>query len=206
MSTPNTGNTQGVRREQAVFLQSGDPTKERRPLITSAGQVDSYFGGQRGQHFNAPDVPNGGTPANWQIVLTDSVMDVLPYDGAVAWWKDRAAYIVTTDVSVAGRGNRAGIFRDSDAPQDPATHNIGLSNIVCIQKKGQAVQVNFVSSPTANPTAAGLFVVPSATDGQADCLAAGTPASYPAIGLSTGAVDAVAVDYAAVDVDIDDNI
>jgi len=198
-------NVQANRKEQAVYLQSGDPTKERRPATDGLGNADSYGPGQLGQRFSAPDSTTGYA-ADWQIVKTDSVMDTLPYDGAVAWWLDRAAYLVTTNVTAAGRGNRAGIFRDSDAPQDPTVHNIGLSQIICIQKKGVGVQVNFVAGPVADPTAAGLFVIPSATAAQADCLAAGTAAIYPPIGVSTGAIDAVAVDYAAVDVDVDDNV
>lgn len=189
---------QGVRRMQPVFLQAGDPTLERR-------DPDSYSPGQLGQHFDQPDIGNSpATPAKWQIVKTDSVMDVLPYDGAVAWWKDRANYIVTTDVSVAGRGNVAGIFRDSSAPQDKDTHNIGLSKICCIQKEGGSVQVHFLAAPTTNPTAAGLIVTPSATDGQADALAAGSAATYPEIGKTVGAVDAVETDYAAVNLRVAD--
>jgi len=188
-------NVQANRKEQAVFLQSGDPTRERRPV---AG--DSYVGGQLGQRFSAPDSTNG-LAADWQIVETDSVMDTLPYDGAVAWWADRTAYLVTTKIAnTGGRGNVAGIFRDSSAPQDPATHNIPVSSVVCIQKKGQA-QVNFVDNPTSAPTAAGLFVIPSASDAKADCLAAGTAASYPAIGKS---LSTATNHYANVDIDIND--
>lgn len=189
---------QGIRRMQPVFLQSGDPTLERR-------DPDSYAGGQLGQHFDAPDIGNDPpTPATWQIVKTDSVMDALPYDGAVAWWKDRANYIVTTDVSAAGRGNVAGVFRDTSAPQDVNTNNIGLSQICCIQKKGESTQVKFDAAPTAAPTAEGLIVIPNDADGEADCLAAGTAATYPVLGKSVGAVDAVETDYAAVALNVDD--
>jgi hypothetical protein len=187
--------SQGPRNVQPVFLQSGDPTLERR-------DPDSYSGGQLGQTFEQPDIGNDPpTPAKWQIVKTDSVMDVQPYDGAVAYWLDRANYVVTTDVSVAGRGNVAGVFRDSSAPQDTATHNIGLGQICCIQKKGEETQVNFVNSPTAAPTAAGLIVIPSATDGQADCLAAGSPATYPELGKSVGTATN---HFAAVALNVDD--
>lgn len=190
--------SQGPRNVQPVFLQSGDPTLERR-------DPDSYAGGQIGQTFEQPDIGNDPpTPAKWQIVKTDSVMDVPPYDGAVAWWIDRANYVVTTDVSRAGRGNVAGVFRDSSAPQDPNTSNIGLGQICCIQKKGESTQVKFDAAPTAPPTAAGLIVIPNDADGEADCLAAGTAASYPALGKSVGDVDDVATDYAAVALNVDD--
>lgn len=194
-------NTLSNRKEQAVFLQSGDPTLERR-------DPDSYSGGQLGQRFSVPDVhtswldfaDRGALAADWQLVKTDSVMDVLPYDGAVAFWLDRAAYLVTTDVSAAGRGNIAGIFRDSSAPQDPTTHNIGLSQIVCIQKKGVPA-VNYVDSPTSAPLAAGNFVIPSATDAKADALAAGTAATYPPLGKAASTATS---HYGLVDLDVND--
>lgn len=194
-------NTLSNRKEQSLFLQTGDPTKERRTQSTYAwgGPTDTYAGGQLGQRFSVPD-PTTGLAADWQIVVTDSVMDVLPYDGAVAWWLDRANYLVTTDLSVAGRGNIAGIFRDSDAPQDRATHNIGLSMLVCIQKKGQA----YVDFATGTPTAAGLFVVPSATDAKAEAIGAGSPATYPPLGKSISAADTPVSGYASVDLDVND--
>lgn len=195
-------NVQANRKEQAVFLQSGDPTKERRAATDALGNADSYGGGQLGQRFSVPDSTTGYA-ADWQLVKTDSVMDTLPYDGAVAWWIDRARYLVTTNVTAAGRGNRAGIFRDSDAPQARTTHNIGLSQIVCIQKKGVGVQVDFA---TGTPTVAGLFVIPSATVAKADALAAGTGPTYPPLGVSTGVLSAVASGYCAVDIDVNDNV
>lgn len=194
MSNPQQ-NVQANRKEQAVFLQTGDPTLERRV-------PDSYSGGQLGQRFSVPDSTTGYA-ADWQLVQLDSVMDVLPYDGAVAWWIDRANYLVTTDLSAAGRGNRAGIFRDSSAPQDRTVHNFALSDITCIQKKGVGVAVDFA---TGTPTAAGLFVVPSATDAKAEAIAAGSPATYPALGVSTGAADTPVSGYALVDLDVDDNV
>jgi hypothetical protein len=194
-------NTLGNRKEQALFLQTGDPTKERRVQSSYpwGGPTDTYAGGQMGQRFSVPD-PTTGLAADWQIVLTDSVMDVLPWDGAVAWWIDRANYVVTTDVSRAGRGNIAGVFRDSDAPQDNTVHNIGLSTLVCIQKKGQ-VEIDYVDAPVSAPLATGLFVIPSATDGKADCLAAASPATYPPLGKS---LSTVTNHYGTVDLDIND--
>lgn len=191
------GISQGPRKVQPVFLQSGSPTLERR-------DPDSYSPGQLGQQFDAPDDGNSGSPAEWQIVKTDSVMGTLPYDGAVAWWIDRAHYLVTTDVAAAGRGNVAGVFRDTSAPRDPTTHNIGLSKICCIQKEGKSVQVNFIDAPTSNPTTAGLIVVPSATVGKADSLAAGTAALYPYLGKTVGAVGALTAHYAAVELKVTD--
>ncbi len=180
-------NTLSNRKEQAVFLQSGDPTLERRV-------PDSYSGGQLGQRFSVPDihttwasVDRGPIASDWQLVQLDSVMDVLPYDGAVAWWIDRARY-------------RAGIFRDSSAPQSATTHNFALGDIVCIQKKG----VPAVNIESGTPDATGLFVIPGTTDGKAIALsAAGTAATYPPLGLSASTA---ASNFALVDLDVNDNV
>ena len=50
--------------------------------------------------------------------------------------------------------------------------------------------MKFVDAPTATPDATGLIVVPSATAGKADCLAAGSAATYPRIGRSAGTYNA----------------
>lgn len=167
--------------EQAVFIQSGDPTTECRP-------PDSYSGGQLGQKFTV--IGADGLARRFQVVQCDSTMTVAPAEGYVAWWQSRSAYRVTTSASSTfGRGGAAGIFRDrlgTGLANGYAVASVG--NIVCIQLKGLA-PVKGVDSPTAAFTAASLIVVPSATDGKADCLAAGTAATYPALGLSAGTQD-----------------
>ena len=184
------------RREQAVYLQSGDPTKERRLRLpaNANGQEDSYWGGQKGQYFNVPDSTTG-RPAGWQLVLTDSVLDVAPYDGAVAYWKDKSKFLVTT--AVTNRGQGAGIFRDSDAPQQPTTHNIAVDTIVCIQKKGRVA----LKYESGTPDATGLFVIPGASAGTVIALGAGAAATYPSIGVSAGAINVPAANYAYTDID-----
>jgi hypothetical protein len=54
---------------------------------------------------------------------------------------------------------------------------------------GGPANVKFVDAPTASPTVAGLIVIPSSTAGKADCLAAGTAATYPKLGVSAGALN-----------------
>lgn len=151
--------------QPTVYLRSGSPETENR-------EPDGYSGGQLGSKFTIRDrtTPQG---RGYQLVVNDSVMDVAPTAGAVAWWLDRAAFRVTTDVSAAGRGNVAGVY----------LRDVGLGNVCCIQKKGPiaALQVQ-----TGTASAAGLLVIPSATDGKADVLSAGTAATYPVIGKSTG--------------------
>lgn len=155
--------------QQAVFLQSGDPLTENRP-------ADSYSGGQLGSRFTVQDDGiNSGTPRRFQMVQLDSAMDVAPTAGAVAWWRNSSGYVVTTDVSVAGRGNVAGVFGGA----------LTVDYIGCIQIGGRA-SVQIQTSPTAVPDNTGKLVIPSATDAKADVLAAGTAASYPPLGTSAG--------------------
>jgi hypothetical protein len=95
----------------------------------------------------------------------------------VAWWSDKTKYLVTTAPTTLGRGRIAGVFQNA----------IGLGNFGCIQTQGPAI-VKYVDTPTAAPSAAGLFVIPSATAGKADCIAAGTASTYPVLGLSAQAI------------------
>lgn len=156
--------------QQTAYLQSGDPRTENLDPTLYAGQL--------GIHLTIVD-PETGQACEFQRVRVDSVMDVAPSEGAVAWWLNAAGgYVVTTDVSVAGRGNVAGVF--NNAPD--------LGNDTFIQLEGPT-DVLGVDSPTAAFSAAGLIVIPSGTDAKADCLAAGTAASYPQLGVSAGAQD-----------------
>lgn len=157
--------------QQPVYLQSGDPETEHR-------LPDGYSGGQLGSRLVVKDDGDAAKAKGYQLVQNDSVMDVLPAEGSVAWWRDRAKYLVTTDVSLAGRGNVAGIYRCVSA----------VGEIICIGREGVQT-VRILNSPTAAPDATGLIVIPSATDGQADCLAAGSAATYPPIGVSVGVQD-----------------
>lgn len=170
-------------QQNIVFLQSGDPETEAR---TAAG--DSYIA-EKGNLLTVVD-PADSTSKQYRLVETDSVLDVAPAEGAVAYWKDRANYVVTTDVSVAGRGNVAGIFRRA----------VAVGELCCIQRRGNAT-VLAEDSPTAAPTAAGLIVIPGSNDGRADVLAAGSAATYPKIGVSTGTEDAAGLFTAALEVE-----
>jgi len=166
--------------QPTVYLQSGNPETEARA-------PDGYSAGQLGSKLT---VKVGGVAKTYQLVSVGT-LPVAMVDNAVVWWSDRAAYEVTTDAAALGRGHVAGIAR--------ATAVAG--QVTCIQIKGRG-DVKFLAVPTAAPTAAGLICTPSATDGEADCLAAGTAALYPQIGLSAGAP---AANIAAVDINIEDN-
>jgi hypothetical protein len=70
-------------------------------------------------------------------------------------------------------------------------------------QQGGKCSVQFIDSPTAAPTTAGLIVIPSDTSAKADCLAAGSSATYPALGTSAGTATA---HYADVVLDIEPNV
>ncbi len=161
-------------RNQPMYCQSGN-------FETENVAVDAYPGtlGSR-VTVNTPTGATGKAGVGgktYQRVLTDSGMAVAPFSGAVAWWADKSKSMVTTDPTKLGRGRVAGIFRNAITP----------GNIGFVQVEGTG-NVFFVDTPTAAPSAAGLLVIPSATAGKADCLAAGSAATYPIIGETAGAV------------------
>ncbi len=157
--------------QRPTFLQSNSPLTENRV----AGGLGSYDG-QIGTQFPWRDPSN---PDNkqlfFQLVQLDSAVDVAPTAGAVAWWRNTTGYVVTTDVSVAGQGNVAGVFGGA----------VDVGNICCVQQKGPA-NVQVQTSPTAAPSNTGQFVIPSSTDAKANWLGAGSAATYPPLGVSAG--------------------
>lgn len=162
-----------------VYLQSGNPENEDNATLAYKGQLGVRFTVTNPQRSPADNTTGAGRSKGYQVVKTDSTMSVSPFPGAVAWWADKTQYMVTTSVTKLGRGRVAGVFRNSPTK----------GNFTCIQVEGPA-PVKIVDSP-ASPAVAntGQFVIPSATDGKADLLAAGTAASYPALGVVAGALN-----------------
>jgi hypothetical protein len=163
--------------QPTVYLQSGDPEQENTPTLYAPGLLGARF--TVNQPSRGQVGAESGRSKRYQLIRTDSSMTVAPFLGAVAWWSDKTQYLVTTTVTTLGRGRVAGVFQNAITP----------GNYGCVQVEGPAT-VKFVDAPTANPTAAGLFVIPSATNGKADCLAAGSAATYPTLGISAGTYDA----------------
>lgn len=169
-------------RNQPLYLgPSGDPELMNEPTLLYPGQLGAKI---TIKNPGPPGVPVASSAVSrdktYQLVQTDSSATVAPFKRAVAWWRDKAKYLVTTSVSTAGRGNIAGVFGNLGAPSP--------GNFGCVQTAGPAF-VKYINAPTAAPSAAGLFVTPSATDGKADCIAAGTAATYPTLGTSAGVTD-----------------
>ncbi|MBU2111924.1 MAG: hypothetical protein KKE65_09715 [Actinobacteria bacterium] len=165
--------------KQPLWIQSGDPeTENLKP-------ADDLQPGAIGAHITLQSPGPGGVPQSgstdyfdktYQKVEVDSALGAgpNPYNGCLSYWTDEATYRVTTDVT-GRRGLYAGVLRTAVVP-----------GYRCfIQQRGPGM-VKFVDVPTAEPTAAGLIVIPSATAGKADCLAAGTAATYPSLGASRG--------------------
>ena len=178
-------------RLQPMYLQSGDPESENSSYLFYPGALGARL------TVKEPGVPGSPTTAGqyrsktYQLVQTDSSMTTNPFSGAVAWWSDKTKYLVTTLPTTLGRGRIAGIFRNAITP----------GNYGCIQTQGPCPNVKFVDAPNTTPTAAGLFVIPSATAGKADTTAAGTAATYPVLGLTAGAMN-LGDNTASVDLDV----
>ncbi len=175
---------------------------EMPPMYVSTGNpetvddVTPQYAGQVGCRYTATIMPRetagaeAGRSKRYQYVKTDSTMSVAPFPGAVAWWSDKTQYLVTTSPTALGRGRIAGVF------QNAVTR--GTYGFVQI---GGPATVKFIDAVTAAPTVAGLFVIPSATAGKADCLGAGSSATYPVLGLSSGAYNG-ALAEGVVDLDV----
>lgn len=158
-------------RNQPMYVQSGNIETEN-----VAGSADLYPGmlGSRVTVNSAGGLTGSGAVGKtYQRIQVDSTVSVAPFPGAVAWWSDKTRSLVTTAATL--RGRVAGVFRNAITP----------GNIGFIQTQGPST-VKIVDAPTAAPTTAGLIVIPSATAGKADVLAAGTAATYPSMGVTTG--------------------
>ncbi len=166
------GNLHGDLLQTIYLPNGGDPEQVNEATLQQPGML----GGR---------VINPSTSGNkeYQLVQVDSSSTNTPagtvFDGATAWWSNRNTFLVGTAPAALGRGNVAGVFVNAATP----------GRYTCIQVVGRHDQVKLVDAPTASPTAAGLFIIPSATNGKADCLAAGTAASYPVLGRSAGVIN-----------------
>jgi hypothetical protein len=190
-------------RQQVQYVSTGDPeTAIDDPTKQSfvAGQLGNYVIVQQPSDVNATG-GEGQVEAKrnktYRYVCTDSSMTVAPFPGAVAWWKDKSRFLVTTSPTATARALRAGVF-GSGASQ------IGTNKRGVFIQTGGPATVKFVDGPAGgNPyTTAGLFAIPSATAGKADTAAAGAP-SYPQLGITVGSGNAATAE-AVVDLDIPD--
>lgn len=170
-----------------LFFQDGDPQGMNESVLQYPGMLGMI----------APTQCHDGIVRELQIVQADSVMGTAPQEGALAFWANEDQFLVTTDDAISGYGlgRCIGVFT--------CAVDIALagSNYTAIVKKGRKTNVWFVDSPTAAPSGAGLLVIPTTTDGRADALAAGSAATYPPIGRTSGAQDGT-TKLAECDVDV----
>jgi len=170
-------------KEQLLSVPTGDPATVDQAPDARTGFTNKWPGqlGNRGTIQSQVTDPATGTvtveDVEWCYVQGDSTMSVAPFRAATMWWANKALGLVTTDAT--NRGRIAGIC---PGPK-------GRGNRFFIATGGRQ-PVKFIDAKTAVPTAAGLIVIPSATAGKADCLAAGSAATYPALGVSAGAYNA----------------
>lgn len=185
---PSSNGRNNIRTQPLYLPNNADPAKfnERESEWRYPGMIGGSATIVMGTDGHARD-PRGSKTV--QLVRTDSTATVAPYEGAVAFWKNRLTYQVTTDPTNR-RGHVAGVFLNA----------VTRGNLALILTKGRRI-VKFIDGVTSTPDATGKIVIPSATAGKADCLAAGTAATYPPIGLSAGAYIGASAE-GLVDVDI----
>lgn len=186
---PNSTSGRNNIRTQPLYLPNGqDPAQFN--IAESDWRFAGMIGGTATFVFGAGTTADPRGSKNVQLVRTDSTMTTAPFNGASAWWKNKLTYQVTTDPTNR-RGQVAGVFLAAVTP----------GRLAIIQTGGRHGTVKFVDAPTSSPDATGKLVIPSSTAGKADCLAAGTAATYPIMGTSAGTYDAAGA-TCAVDLNI----
>jgi hypothetical protein len=162
---------------QPMYLRSGDPETENEASLLYPGMLGARITIKQ-PAFGGPPGAEANRFKTYQLIQTDSTMSVNPYAGAVAWWADKTKYLVTTSPTALGRGRVAGVFQNPITP----------GNFGCVQTKGPGT-VNFIDAVVVGSVnAAGNFVIPSATAGKADVVAAGTASTYPPLGYTAGSL------------------
>jgi len=81
--------------QNAIYLQSGDPTKEDTPTLMEPGTLGARFTMQYPTGRGAP--PKVPRTTRFQLVKTDPAMATNVALGSPAYWLDKSQYIVTTN-------------------------------------------------------------------------------------------------------------
>jgi hypothetical protein len=177
-------------RNQPMYVQAGNLENENVPFATDP--YPGMLGSRVTVNVATGATGQGAVGKTYQRVQVDSTVTTAPFPGAVAWWSDKPTSKVTT--SPTNRGRVAGVFRNAVTP----------GNIGFIQTQGPST-VKIIDAPTAAPTIAGLIVIPSATAGKADVLAAASSATYPPLGVTTSALQG-GTSICAVDLDVPETL
>jgi hypothetical protein len=123
--------------QNAIYLQSGDPTKEDTPTLVAPGTLGARFTVQHPTGRQSP--PAVARTKRFQLVRVDPAAAAVPKAGGPAYWVDRAAYLVT-GVGGTALNAVAGVFNNAPAK----------GNYTCIQFGGPCL----VRASDANVTAA----------------------------------------------------
>jgi len=157
-----------VFEQNAVYLQSGDPTKEDAASLMEPGTLGARFSVQHPVSRATPATPP--RTKRFQIVRIDPAAAAAPKSGQPVYWSDRANYVVTT-AGGAALNQVAGVV--NNAPT--------RGNYSCIQIGGPCL----VRASDANVTAAVAgadLLVGGATD-LAVLVAAGTAPGTKPLGV-----------------------
>jgi len=157
--------------QNAVYLQSGDPTKEDTPTLAQPGTLGARFTMQHPTGRGTPAAPPRAK--RFQVVRIDPATVAAPKTGQPVYWTDRANYLVGTAGGTA-LNQVAGVI-GVVAPQK--------GNYTCIQFGGPCP----VRASDANVAAAvvGDSVLGGATD-LGVLLAAGTAPTTQPLGTVAG--------------------
>lgn len=165
---------------QIQYVSSGDPETVDDTIDRYPGQLGSEITVKQPGQLNAPGATGEEyRDKRYKRIQVDSSASVSPFRGAVAWWAHEVKYLVTTNPATLGRNRVAGVFQNA----------IGLGHFGYILIGGPGT-VKFLDAPTAVPSIAGQQVIPSATAGKADAIAAGTATGWTVIGKTAGTYDA----------------
>jgi len=164
----------GQSRYQNPYLPNGGNPGDLNIAVASFRFIGMLGTIHTAQYLDADGVKRRKT---FMLVKTNATLTAAPFDGCIAYWSAQDSYEVSTALV---RGRPAGVF--VNVP--------GVSSVCMIQILGRHPGVKYLASTTAAPSAAGLHVIPSATVTEVDCLAAGTAATYPLLGLSVGTASA----------------
>jgi hypothetical protein len=156
-----------VYEQNAVYLQSGDPTKEDTPTLMQPGTLGARFTMQYPTSRATPATPP--RTRRYQIVRVDPAAAAAPKAGQPVYWSDRGNYLVTT-AGGAVLNQLAGVI-----------NNIATrGNYTCIQVGGPCL-VRASDANVAAAVAGADMLVGGATD-LGVLVAAGTAPSTVALG------------------------
>lgn len=162
-------------RQQGVWTGTGNPETYASATLYAPGLLGSRV--TVIQPTSTPPSFEDGRAKTYQLVQSDSSMTVAPFRGAVAWWKTRASYLVTTDAT--NLNAVAGIFQNNEAVAP-----IRAGNFCFVQVEGPG-SVKFTDASAAGARGTiGLQVIPSVTAGKATTMAANTAPTNTVMGLT----------------------